>query len=123
MVYCSHCGNQISDDAYFCPKCGTRTQAGINAGAAESSDEMRETLIRLSKEMEKAFIIAARNVQDAFDTAKKNVQKTMVKEVIVCPNCNEKNPTNASYCHKCGTKLKPQTTSTTTTEETTQEST
>jgi len=113
MVYCSHCGTQISDDVYFCPKCGTRTQAGIKAGATESSDEMRETLVRLSKEMEKAFSIAARNVQEAFDSARKNVQKTMVKEVIVCPNCSEKNPTNAAYCHKCGTKLQPQTTTTT----------
>jgi ribosomal protein L40E len=84
------------------------TQAGVKAGAAESSDEMRETLARLGREMEKAFIIAARNIQEAFETAKKNVQKNMVKEVIVCSNCGEKNPAYASYCYKCGNKLKPE---------------
>ena len=105
MVYCSHCGTKILDEDYFCAKCGTRTQAGMKAGAAESSDEMRETLVRMSREMEKAFNIAARSIQEAFDSAKKNVQKTMVKEVIVCPVCGEKNPANASYCNKCGNML------------------
>ncbi len=121
MVYCSHCGAQISDDVYFCPKCGTRTPAGMKAGAAESSDEMRETLGRMSREMEKAFSIAARNIQEAFDSAKKNVQKTMVKEVIVCPNCSEKNPANAVYCHKCGRKLQSETTTTASTASNTNE--
>lgn len=115
MVYCSHCGAQISDDDLFCPRCGTRTLAGAKAGAATSSDEMRETLSRMSREMEKAFNIAAKNIQEAFETARRNVQKSMVKEVVVCPNCGEKNPTNAVYCHKCGRKLQPEGTVTNTT--------
>ncbi len=27
-------------------------------------------------------------------------------EVIECPNCGEKNPTDAKFCQNCGTKLK-----------------
>lgn len=109
MVYCSHCGAQISEDALFCSKCGTRTVVGMKAGAATSSEEMREILIRMSREMENAFHLAAKNVQDAFETAKKNVHKTVTNEATVCPNCSKKNSTDATYCHKCGKKIEPST--------------
>lgn len=107
MVYCSHCGEKIADGAYFCPKCGTRTLAGMQAGAEASSDEMRETLVRLGREMEKAFNIAAKNVAEAFDTARRNIQKSVGKEVIVCLDCGEKSSGNAVYCSKCGKQLQP----------------
>jgi ribosomal protein L40E len=106
-AYCSKCGAKISDDALFCSRCGTRTIAGIKAGTSAPPDELHEALTRMSKDMEKAFNIAAKNIQEAFETARKNVQKTLIKEVIVCPKCSEKNSSNSSYCNKCGSKLYP----------------
>ena len=38
-MYCSNCGNQLSNDAKFCPYCGTRTIAGAAAGAAQQAQQ------------------------------------------------------------------------------------
>lgn len=105
MVYCSNCGKEIPKDASFCPKCGTKVVTDETIPTATPTDEMRDALTRMSIEMEKAFNIAAKQVQEAFKTAKDNVQKTIYKETIICANCEEKNPANASYCFKCGNKL------------------
>lgn len=34
MVYCSKCGEEIPEDAHFCPKCGSMTEKGEEAGAS-----------------------------------------------------------------------------------------
>ena len=31
MAYCRKCGNEIKEDAKFCPKCGTKTDVGYVA--------------------------------------------------------------------------------------------
>ena len=38
-MYCSNCGNQLSNDAKFCPYCGTRTIAGAAAGTAQQAQQ------------------------------------------------------------------------------------
>jgi ribosomal protein L40E len=104
MVYCHNCGSELPEDAVFCPKCGTK--AIVEGGAAASpSDELRESLSKMSRELEKAFNIAAKEVNDAFQKARNNVQVSIYKEPKICPNCGEKNPSKAEYCFKCGTKL------------------
>lgn len=105
MEYCSNCGEKLTKDALFCPKCGTKTVQGVATNAAAPSDEMREALTKMSQEMEKAFNIAAKEIQAAFQTARSNIQKTLYKEPVVCPNCGEKNPNSSLYCFKCGKKL------------------
>lgn len=107
MAYCSKCGTQVADEALFCSRCGARTATGVKAGSDLPSDELRETLARMSKEMEKAFNIATKNIQEAFETARKNIQKSIIKEVIICGKCKEKNLASSNYCNKCGTKLYP----------------
>jgi uncharacterized membrane protein YvbJ len=104
MPYCLNCGAKLSEDAAFCPKCGTKV-AGISGATNSPSDELREAFNRMSVEMEKAFNIAAREVQEAFQVARNNVQKTIYKEPQTCVNCGEKNPASAAYCFKCGKKL------------------
>ena len=92
MAYCSNCGEKLSKDALFCPKCGIKTVKGTESNAAAPSDEMREAFTRMSQEMEKAFSIAAKEIQEAFQTARSNIQKTLYKEPVACPNCGEKQP-------------------------------
>jgi len=44
LVFCSNCGSKIDDEAYFCPKCGTKTIKGKAAKANYPEDELREAL-------------------------------------------------------------------------------
>ncbi len=106
MAYCHNCGARLLEDSVFCPKCGTKVVKGVEASATEPSDEMREAFTRMSKELEKAFSIAAKQIQEAFQTAKENMQREYSKEPVTCPSCGQKNPSHATYCYNCGTKLK-----------------
>ena len=107
MAYCSNCGEKLPKDAYFCPKCGTRTTLGLEAKAPTPSDEMRQAFAKMSTEIEKAFGVAAKEIQEAFQTARENIQKSMQKEPVVCGNCRASNPGGSVYCFKCGQKLEP----------------
>jgi uncharacterized membrane protein YvbJ len=106
MAYCSNCGEKLSDDALFCPKCGTKTKKGVQTKVSASSEEFKETLNKMGQELEKAFTVAAKEIQEAFQTARENIQKSLYKEPISCPNCGEKNSNDAVFCFKCGTKMK-----------------
>jgi uncharacterized membrane protein YvbJ len=106
MAYCSNCGEKLSKDALFCPKCGTKAKRGVETKLSVSSEEFRETLDKMGQELEKAFTVAAKEIQAAFQTARENIQKSLSKEPISCPNCGEKNPNDAVFCFKCGTKIK-----------------
>ena len=105
MNYCSHCGKEIPEDAYFCPNCGTRALKGAEANVGAPSGEMRDAFAKMSQELEKAFAIAAKEMQAAFQTATENIQKSFYKEPIVCPSCGEKNSGSAIFCSNCGKKL------------------
>ncbi len=103
MSFCTNCGEKLPKDANFCPKCGFK--ATIGAQTYTASDELRDSMTKMSAELEKAFNVAAREIHQAFQTARKNIQETTNKEPIICPNCGEKNRAQATYCSKCGTKL------------------
>jgi ribosomal protein L40E len=105
MSYCSNCGEKLPKDAYFCPKCGTKTMRGTQTNVPSPSDEMREAFNRIEQEFEKAFAVASKEIQAAFKTARENVQQSLRNEPIVCPNCGEENPSSAVFCYKCGKKL------------------
>jgi ribosomal protein L40E len=107
MEYCSNCGERLPKDAYFCPKCGTKTALGIEANAPMASDEMRQAFAKMSTEIEKAFTVAAKEIQIAFQTARDNIQKGKQKEPVVCSNCEATNQATSVYCFKCGQKLQP----------------
>lgn len=106
MVYCSNCGEKIPEDAYFCPKCGAKTQKGAEANAKYPSDEVREAFTRMGMELEKAFSTAAVEIHAAFKKATANMNpKTAEQEAVVCPNCSVKNQAGAVFCRNCGNKL------------------
>mgnify|MGYP001088365011 CR=1 FL=1 len=106
MVYCDKCGKQVPDDAYFCPNCGVRTKKGVEAGVSTPWDEMREAFSKMGKELEKAFDLAAKEIQEAFKIARENIRKSTYAETVVCTGCGVTNPSNSSYCYKCGKELK-----------------
>jgi predicted amidophosphoribosyltransferase len=108
LVYCSNCGEKIADDAYFCPKCGTKTAKGKAAKAAYPADELRDAFYQVGIELEKAFNIAARETHSAIQKVRDNIQqKPAQQQTITCPKCSTKNPTGSIFCHNCGTKLLP----------------
>jgi uncharacterized membrane protein YvbJ len=106
MAHCSNCGEKLPDDAFFCPKCGTKTVKGAETNVPGPTDEMKEAFAKMSRELEKAFSVAAKEINAAFQTASENIQKSLKKEKIVCPNCGEKNPNNAVFCYNCGKRIK-----------------
>lgn len=113
LVYCSNCGSKIDDDAYFCPKCGTKTQAGKKAKATYPPDELRDTFYQFGIELEKAFSLAAKETHAAFKKVSEEFQKktdssqqaASSESMIVCPKCGAKNPTGTIFCSNCGTRL------------------
>ena len=108
MVYCSNCGSQIADSAYFCPKCGTKTEKGRVAKAVYPTDELRDDFYQVGIELEKAFNMAARETHSAIQKAKENwQQKPAQQQTITCTKCATKNPNGSIFCHNCGTRLAP----------------
>ena len=67
---------------------------------------VKEAFAKMSRELEKAFSVAAKEINAAFQTASENIKKSLQKEPVVCPNCGEKNPSDATFCYKCGKRIK-----------------
>jgi ribosomal protein L40E len=116
MVYCSHCGAQVADDAYFCPKCGTKTEIGKTAKVSYPSGELQDAFYRVGTELERAFTIAAHETHAALKKASENLQKNNQSQAsqsaekdVVCPNCGANNVMGAIFCHNCGKKINPET--------------
>ncbi len=114
MVYCSNCGEKIDDEAYFCPKCGTKTPKGKAANAAYPSDELQDAFYRVGVELERAFSMAAHETHQAILKAKRNFEKsntstttTGAKSTVICPKCGTKNAYGSIFCNNCGARLAP----------------
>jgi len=97
MVFCSGCGEELPETAYFCLKCGVRTIKGIDADIAPPwnwEQQVEKALSKVGKEMEKAF-----------ETVRESIQKSIKREPVLCSNCGEKGLSSAKFCYKCGTKF------------------
>jgi ribosomal protein L40E len=111
MVYCSNCGEKIDDNAFFCPKCGTKTPAGKASNASYPVDELRDAFYKVGIELERAFNMAARETQAAFRKASDNMQQKTSSNYantqgsVVCTSCGANNVSGAVFCHGCGTKV------------------
>lgn len=118
MTFCSHCGKPISDEAYFCPNCGTKTQKGLKDNVKYPTDQLHDAFNQAGAEIEKAFTIAAyemgkafQSVKDEFQnknaTTQQSKQTTPPPTTVTCKNCGAINDSEAVFCRSCGTKLSP----------------
>jgi uncharacterized Zn finger protein (UPF0148 family) len=111
LVYCSNCGAKIGDEAFFCPKCGTKTAKGKSANAAYPSDELRDAFYQVGLELERAFTLAAREMHAAFkkatETIHQNTSKAAAQGTVICPKCGTQNMTGSIFCSNCGTRIAP----------------
>jgi uncharacterized membrane protein YvbJ len=111
MVYCSNCGSKIDNEAYFCPKCGTKTPKGKAAKATYPADEIRDAFYQVGIELEKAFTMAARETHSAFKKVSKDLQgkptSTASQDAVTCPKCGTKNPADSIFCNNCGSRIAP----------------
>lgn len=98
MVYCSKCAEELIETAFFCLKCGTRTQKGVEAGVSPPwnwEKQLEQTLSTVAKEMEKAV-----------ESVRETINRSTQKAAVTCSSCGEKNQGLAKYCYKCGSELK-----------------
>lgn len=70
-MYCINCGKQIPDDSVFCPECGTRVDASLNA---ETLDETPTTI--LNKTSEEVFPTPEEQFVQKADFENFNAQQT-----------------------------------------------
>jgi uncharacterized membrane protein YvbJ len=103
--FCTKCGKEIPEDAYFCQSCGARTLKGKEAGVSAPLDEVRDALSTMGRELEKAFETAAKEIRGAFETVRENVKQSTPIRPVICKNCGQKNLSNANFCTKCGKEL------------------
>jgi ribosomal protein L40E len=108
MVYCSNCGSPIADDAFFCSKCGTKSEKGKAAKVNYPADELRDVFYNVGLEIEKAFNTAARETRTAVQQARENWQQSQPNQqpqTVTCSKCASNSPNGSVYCRSCGTKL------------------
>ena len=110
LVFCSNCGSKIDEEAYFCPKCGTKTLKGKDAKATSPADELRDAFYQTGLELEKAFKIAAKETHAALKKASENLQKKNTanvssQDILVCPKCGTKNSLSSIFCYNCGSRI------------------
>ncbi len=109
-MYCSHCGEGVSDNTNFCPRCGMRTVKGVEAKVPiprqrNWEEDLESATKKIGEGMEKAFTIAGQELEQAVRRIKEEVQKTTTKELVNCTNCGEQNQKRTNFCFKCGTEL------------------
>jgi len=105
LVFCSKCGAELPEDAYFCPKCGVRTRKGVEAGVSISWAEVKDEFSNIGEEIEKAFTTAGKEIEKAFKSARESIRESISEEAVVCSHCGEKNRTDAKFCYNCGKEL------------------
>ena len=104
-MFCSNCGEELPENAYFCPKCGVKTSKGAEAGISTSREDFEDSFSKVGEEIEKAFSIASREIKKAFKTAREEIRKATSPQPVVCSHCGGKNFADAQFCHECGQKL------------------
>ena len=72
MVFCSNCGTDLPEKAYFCFNCGVRTAKGVEANV---SMPYREMFSDMERQLEKSFLTASEELKKGFNKAKEDIRK------------------------------------------------
>jgi uncharacterized membrane protein YvbJ len=106
MVFCSRCGKEIPEGAFFCSNCGHRTLAGEAAGKTYPAiEDIKVAFMKAGEEVDKAFTQAGKELDRAYKDTRQNLKTTFKGNPIICANCHEENLKDSSFCRKCGKKL------------------
>jgi ribosomal protein L40E len=106
MAYCSRCGKELAEGAFFCSGCGSRTPAGEAAGKSYPAiEDVKIAFIKAGDEIDKAFTQAGKELDKAYKDTRQNIRSTLKGNPIVCKNCGQENPKDSIYCRKCGKQL------------------
>jgi len=106
LVYCSKCGKELPENGYFCPRCGLKTQKGVEAGISSVTEDLRDAFYRMGEEIEKAFSIAGKEIEKAFKKTREKISESTSREPITCQSCKSKNPAHSKFCSNCGKELR-----------------
>ena len=74
MVFCSNCGTDLPEKAYFCFNCGVRTAKGVEANV---SMPYKEVVSAVEKQLEEAALTASEEIKNAFNKARENIRKAV----------------------------------------------
>jgi uncharacterized membrane protein YvbJ len=102
MVFCSKCGKELPENAFFCPACGFKTAKGIEAKVSMPYGDIASDI---GIKLEQAFLTASEEMKKAFERAREEIKRVTSKERLVCPKCGQKNSIRDRFCSKCGEKL------------------
>ena len=107
MVFCSKCGEELPEGARFCPKCGAQIRMRVAVEAGGPWDEVGEAFERMGEKLERAFERVGKEIERAFEGKGEEAEEARAgEELVVCPECGEKNVAGARFCYECGKKLK-----------------
>ncbi len=112
-MFCTKCGNQVSDTARFCTKCGNVLSPLPNQNANPSVDEARkmteEKLLEAERKVKEAE--EARLAKEAEEAAKKKYSElekalnNMQNRQKKCPHCGTLVLNNSQFCKNCGKSI------------------
>lgn len=106
-MFCSNCGEELPENAYFCLKCGARTRKGAEAGISPLwKEHFKKEISKIEEEVEKTISIASKETEKALKAMRDEIRETTLRKPLVCSHCGERNFANARFCHKYGKKLK-----------------
>lgn len=72
MVFCTKCGKELPEKAYFCPNCGVKTAEGEEAKVSMPYGEM---FSEMEKQLEKAFLTASEEIKNVLNKAREEVKR------------------------------------------------
>ena len=72
MVFCSNCGIELPEDAFFCHKCGQMTEKGKASGMSRPEHPNQEW----EREVENALSTAAQNIREGLEAAGEGIRET-----------------------------------------------
>lgn len=83
MVHCSNCGQELEQNYYFCPKCGVKIGATINAGLADSSKDLKKTSAGTVEKMNRVLARVVEETKTTFKKANALKNNTSLKIIAI----------------------------------------